>query len=71
VYSVQEAAELLPGGTDKARAWLVAMGLVLKGPGDAEVVFWGDVVEALQRSSGRLAADRRRGGVAVTMAPRR
>lgn len=70
VYSVAEAAELIPGSVDTTKAWLRQHGLVVAGPSGAEVVVWGDVVELLRTSrDGALSSTVRPGGMAVRLAP--
>lgn len=47
VVSLSDAAELLPGGYARRRAWLEARGLVHDLDGDP-VVVWGEVVDAVR-----------------------
>ena len=42
IYSLSEAAQLLPGSDKECRAWLRAQGLVRPGPG-GDVVRWDEV----------------------------
>ncbi len=59
VYSLAQAARLLPMDDRQARDWLVRHGLVRELEG-RRVVIWGEVLEELQRQAPRRTPPRRR-----------
>lgn len=52
ILSLDEAAELLGGRRETARAWLRERGLVRDVPGLGKRVLWGDVLDEIRLTTG-------------------
>lgn len=61
VFSVTEAAELLPLSDNDARDWIRGKGLVRR-IGGKPLVVWGDVLDALEPDPGLSRREQRRSG---------